>query len=558
MRLTSSLAATSAIFSSDAALVRLALQQVAALAADQLGVPADQLREGAGPTTDSHALQLLGTLDEASLALAAAVRRTEGGGPPRLTAEGGAGGEGGGERGGERAMSTRFPLFGWLRRDLDAVLALAGGEVVPPIVRPVRLTLVADSVSDYDGALAVLRHAAQLCTVISHQAGRMRNSYALRASLLEHIAARVLPLPLPLPPRRPKHVAAALAQGGDDEALGGWRGVGEWDSDVDAAAEPACDCFWWRRGMRAATQLELLRLLSLLSRHYATVVLSMNPTVLSDASRILTFASFAALADAVVRRTASDCPSAFSLQYSGAATGPSEPYAFTVDRLRDESATMRLHDESLLANRTRLLDYFASTKALLLPPIADEAGAGSEAAESDADGDDGMWAVAAKEFGKEPFSNGRDRRYEEVKAALREQFGRDAVNERSKPRLKALAAAHGVEASGEAAAPKLSGPDPARTCFRFDSTMQWGGGDAALIDQLTYRVGYPSHGFPEAEGKPDAESHAAASPAPWRYFTGEAAEFAADCPELGALRDTVLRLDASARVRRVNSVSSHL
>ena len=83
MRLTSSLAATSAIFSSDAALVRLALQQVAALAADQLDQPG---REGAGPTTDLHALQLLGTLDEASLALAAAVRRTEGGGPPRLTA----------------------------------------------------------------------------------------------------------------------------------------------------------------------------------------------------------------------------------------------------------------------------------------------------------------------------------------------------------------------------------------------------------------------------------------------------------------------------------------
>ena len=57
-------------------------------------------------------------------------------------------------------------------------------------------------------------------------------------------------------------------------------------------------------------------------------------------------------------------------------------------------------------------------------------------AEGGADG--GMWAVAASEFAKIPYSNGRDRRYEEVKAALRQRYGRDAISECTKPRLKAL------------------------------------------------------------------------------------------------------------------------
>mmetsp|Transcript_8572 Transcript_8572/g.27144 ORF Transcript_8572/g.27144 Transcript_8572/m.27144 type:complete len:319 (-) Transcript_8572:420-1376(-) len=56
-----------------------------------------------------------------------------------------------------------------------------------------------------------------------------------------------------------------------------------------------------------------------------------------------------------------------------------------------------------------------------------------------------MWAVAASEFAKAPYSNGRDRRYEEVKAALRQRYGRDAISECTKPRLKALAAARGEE-----------------------------------------------------------------------------------------------------------------
>ena len=184
---------------------------------------------------------------------------------------------------------------------------------------------------------------------------------------------------------------------------------------------------------------------------------------------MITLAALAALADTLARRVASDVPSAFCLQYSGTASGPSLPYAFTVDALFAECSNMRLHDAAFLTARTRLLDYFRSTRDLLL-------------------------------------------------------------------RLPV-----------ETAAPSTSGPeeiDSLRLCFRYDSTMSWGGGDACLIDQLCCRLGYPANGYPETEDKVCEDAAAVRKAAPWRYFTGEAAEFGADWPELFALRDVVLLFKA--------------
>ena len=51
------------------------------------------------------------------------------------------------------------------------------------------------------------------------------------------------------------------------------------------------------------------------------------------------------------------------------------------------------------------------------------------------------WELASKMFGEEPFSNGHDKRYEEVKAVIRKKFGESSINESNKARLKALALA---------------------------------------------------------------------------------------------------------------------
>ena len=56
--------------------------------------------------------------------------------------------------------------------------------------------------------------------------------------------------------------------------------------------------------------------------------------------------------------------------------------------------------------------------------------------------------------------------------------------------------------------------------FRFEQTMRFGDAEHMLLSQLTWSVGYPSHGFPENEGLP-SEAAAVRSPQPWRYLTGE-------------------------------------
>ena len=55
----------------------------------------------------------------------------------------------------------------------------------------------------------------------------------------------------------------------------------------------------------------------------------------------------------------------------------------------------------------------------------------------------------------------------------------------------------------------------ARTLFRFDATMRFGGADAELLTQLLWQIGYPMHGYPELE------AHGAASGVEARGRTGE-------------------------------------
>ena len=118
--------------------------------------------------------------------------------------------------------------------------------------------------------------------------------------------------------------------------------------------------------MRCESQLDLMRLLQLVCRHFTAAVLSTRTTVLSDAARILTLACLAAIADAVARRTACDVPSLFAQHYAGIAPGPCAAFGFELGDLRGESETMRFHDALLLARRTDVLDYFDSVAQHML------------------------------------------------------------------------------------------------------------------------------------------------------------------------------------------------
>lgn len=66
-----------------------------------------------------------------------------------------------------------------------------------PIVLPVDLSLVPDNVQTVLGASNAMQHAVYACTLLSNQRGLVRDSYALRISLVAHLFLRVLPPPLP-------------------------------------------------------------------------------------------------------------------------------------------------------------------------------------------------------------------------------------------------------------------------------------------------------------------------------------------------------------------------
>ena len=110
-----------------------------------------------------------------------------------------------------------FPLGGWLCADLAALDALAGEAAVPPIVRPVQLSLVPDSVADYGETSNAMRHAARLCTVISHQAGPTppsRHHLAPISPLSRPYLATISPPPrhyLTISPPSRHHLAPYLA-----------------------------------------------------------------------------------------------------------------------------------------------------------------------------------------------------------------------------------------------------------------------------------------------------------------------------------------------------------
>ena len=176
---------------------------------------------------------------------------------------------------------TDWEWFGRLRRDAS-VEHLAGSAPIPPIMRPIEMTLVPDRVNHFFEVANAMRHCLNLCILLSNQRKLVHNSYTLRLCMIEHLFVRVIPLPLPINhPRREK------------------------------------ECFWHAQPMRYETQADIMRLLNMLCRHFATASLSVKITRSGDAIRMLVFSCMATICDATLRKIACDIPSQSSLHYSG-------------------------------------------------------------------------------------------------------------------------------------------------------------------------------------------------------------------------------------------------
>ncbi|KAL1530323.1 hypothetical protein AB1Y20_001232 [Prymnesium parvum] len=221
---------------------------------------------------------------------------------------------------------TRYPFFDRLS-NYHSVEELAGKVLERPIVLPVDLSLVPDNVQTVLGASNAMQHAVYACTLLSNQRGLVRDSYALRISLVAHLFLRVLPPPLP--------------------------------------RNDASRCFWASAGatITSDTQGAILKWIGLLCRQYVAASLSVPIDRSFDAMRMLTLAAMAAIADAVLRCKAHDAPSALSLQYSGRAEGTPGGFALEMRHFERESERGQLLQPHLAATRTALLDYFRSTAA---------------------------------------------------------------------------------------------------------------------------------------------------------------------------------------------------
>ena len=278
--------------------------------------------------------------------------------------------------------SPLLPHFGRLRRDFD-VSRLSGVARVPPVVLPVQISLVKDKVESYHDLACALRHCVHVCTLLANQAHLIKNTFALRASLIQQLFLEVIPVPLPCDSPRARlqrdwwyqqsHNSNNEEGGGGDNRPGSvefdenqiYGGTTEWSSSSSSSSSSHRSSVSpgrgeWKGGtMRYETQADLLRLLSTLTQHYAAVSLGLTVTRSFDATRLCTFGAMAAITDIVLRIRACDVPSQLSLHYAGTGEGPLSPFCFDAStHFAVESEFSRFHEPGLAVLRTRLLDYF--------------------------------------------------------------------------------------------------------------------------------------------------------------------------------------------------------
>ena len=177
-----------------------------------------------------------------------------------------------------------------------------------------------------------------LLTICAHcsryQTETIKNTYMLRVAMIQHVFTQVIPIPMPI--NHPDRASLDI----------------------------------WAQPMKYETQVELLRVIRLICRHYAACAMSLKITRSFDAARILVNAAMAAMSDTLVRVRAVDVPSMFSLHMQG--SGASHP-ALLLPAVRHvdmgpfakQSEYMKFTTPELVACRTCVLDYFHAQQALI-------------------------------------------------------------------------------------------------------------------------------------------------------------------------------------------------
>jgi hypothetical protein len=226
-----------------------------------------------------------------------------------------------------------FPLFDGFDRT-ESIEGLAGPADLDKNFRPVQFSLVKDVFHSFEDIACGLRHCDHLCTLLAYQKDAVKNTSCLSIALIQYIFTHSMPLPLP---RGHSKLAQCL----------------------------------WQQPIRYETQIDILRLLHSVSRHFIACALSLRYTRSFDATRILITATMTMVADACVRMRASDIPSFFSLHYNGTAAATPrffiKPFGIDVSSFIVLSEGMKFQMPHLVATRTAVLDYFVALKRDVTP-----------------------------------------------------------------------------------------------------------------------------------------------------------------------------------------------
>lgn len=227
---------------------------------------------------------------------------------------------------GERPHSfSQHGLFDRLHRDED-VDGFAGNVAPRQSYVPVDLLRMPTRCDTFDDVLRALRYCDHQCLLLNQQATFVVNRDHLILSLITHTFTEVVPMPRPCDDKR---------------------------ADL---------CFWGQQKMRGERQLDLLMILRRLMQQFAVSGLTARKDCPQDAAVFSTVPlCISAVADAVMRKIATDIPSRVSCHLlgqtiDGESTGPG--YAFRPLAYRRQITNLLVAHPEWNVARTAALDYF--------------------------------------------------------------------------------------------------------------------------------------------------------------------------------------------------------
>ena len=217
------------------------------------------------------------------------------------------------------------------------------------------------NVTCMDAAIAAIRYCDRLCTRVRVQNHCVKNEHFHNIALIQFTFTQLLPLPKAV-----------------DESSSG-------------------TCLWHSSHLCYAKQLDLMLLLHRIMEHFVAAAFSVKHTRAMDAVRMVVSACIAAVADAIMRKVATDIPSEVCLHLAGGIRGklPIDPksgasmapgagkgeanernagqepqfrhspstrrgFGLSSGLLAAQSAAMEVFAPELNVARTRVLDYFGS------------------------------------------------------------------------------------------------------------------------------------------------------------------------------------------------------